>query len=79
MLRSIIVQLLLWQFLIAFVNCDYLTVYTRSGPIKGVPQKTFVNRKYYISYKGIPFAQPPIGRLRFRVINYFSFSNIFQN
>ncbi|XP_055316145.1 esterase B1-like [Sitodiplosis mosellana] len=44
-----------------------LQVTTNSGPIVGVLQKTFFNKVSYISYKGIPYAQPPIGPLRFKV------------
>ncbi|XP_031641012.1 juvenile hormone esterase-like [Contarinia nasturtii] len=44
----------------------HLTVNTDSGPIVGVSQKTFVNEVPYISYKGVPYAQPPVGELRFK-------------
>lgn len=70
MLRFIFVVLFLLQFSIDLVNCDkyYVTVNTKCGPVLGVPQKTYLKNRSYISYKGIPYAQPPIGRLRFRVI-----------
>ncbi|XP_031626574.1 juvenile hormone esterase-like [Contarinia nasturtii] len=61
--------LFFWQFIaiVNIVSCEYLTVNTCSGPIVGVPQKTFVHQVPYISYKGIPYAQPPVDKLRFRV------------
>lgn len=59
--------LFLCQFLVVIVNCDHLIVNTASGKVKGVEQTTFLSSKKYISYKGIPYAKPPIGELRFRV------------
>lgn len=38
------------------------TVYTTSGPVSGHPAK---NQSAVSEYLGIPFAQPPIGDLRF--------------
>ncbi|XP_031632505.1 venom carboxylesterase-6-like [Contarinia nasturtii] len=67
-MKSIRVQILLWQF-IAIVYCqsDGLKVKTIVGEVIGVKQKTFVNQLVYISYKGIPYAEPPVGKLRFGV------------
>lgn len=36
------------------------------GKIQGVTSKSVLGPKYF-SFKGIPFAQPPIGPLRFKV------------
>ncbi|XP_031630659.1 juvenile hormone esterase-like [Contarinia nasturtii] len=63
MLKLIFV--IIYSFIVT-VNCDNLRVNTASGPIVGVLQRTFVNQVPYISYKGIPYAQPPVGNLRFR-------------
>lgn len=60
-------QLFVWQLLIVIVNCDNLLVNTKSGPVRGVEEKTFLHKKKYLSYKGIPYAKPPVGELRFRV------------
>ncbi|KAJ6635464.1 Esterase B1 [Pseudolycoriella hygida] len=48
-------------------SCDNLRVNTKSGPIVGVERETFPNKVPYISYKGIPYAEPPINELRFKV------------
>ncbi len=41
-------------------------VSTRSGEVLGIVEKSFESNDYF-SYKGIPFAEPPTGNLRFRV------------
>lgn len=56
-----------WSFLMVNADCDNLLVNTNIGAIVGFVQKTFVNQKSYVSYKGIPYAQPRIGALTFRV------------
>ncbi|KAJ6642527.1 Esterase SG1, partial [Pseudolycoriella hygida] len=54
--------------LVALVaGCGNLRVNTKSGPVVGVKQETFPNKVPFISYKGIPFAEPPIKELRFKV------------
>lgn len=40
-------------------------VITKSGPVKGEKLVTAIEGRTYYSYKGIPYAQPPIGPLRF--------------
>lgn len=69
-------QLFLWQFLVVIVNCDYLLVDTASGPVRGVEEKTFLSNKAYLSYRGIKYAQPPIGELRFRVFFIFHMKSL---
>lgn len=41
-------------------------VVTKSGSVQGI-KKTSIFSDEYISFQGIPYAQPPIGWLRFRV------------
>ena len=41
-------------------------VSTKSGQVLGIVEKSFESLDYF-SYKGIPFAEPPTGNLRFRV------------
>lgn len=42
------------------------TVDTPSGKLKGSIIKTWTNKRCY-SFRGIPFAEAPVGRLRFKV------------
>lgn len=42
-------------------------VKTNSGDIQGSVATSFLDRRTYYSFRGIPFAQPPIGHLRFKV------------
>lgn len=46
---------------------QYKTVETTDGRIRGIKNVTFLKRAPYYSYKGIPYAKPPIGDLRFKV------------
>jgi len=51
-----------------------VTVGTPMGTIQGQIQTTYTNVEYE-SFKGIPYAEPPIGTLRFavRYLNCFFF------
>lgn len=42
------------------------TVETNDGAVRGRLEETFLNQKPYLSFRGIPFAKPPIGELRFK-------------
>lgn len=42
-------------------------VKTNSGDIQGSVATSFLDRRTYYSFRGIPYAQPPIGPLRFKV------------
>ncbi|XP_031630361.1 esterase E4-like [Contarinia nasturtii] len=50
------------------VNCEnvYKIVKTKSGPIRGLVQKTLWYEEEYYSFRGIPYAKPPVGGLRFK-------------
>lgn len=43
-------------------------VYTDSGPVRGKWDETFLQKTKYYSFKGIPYAEAPVGDLRFKVI-----------
>lgn len=49
-------------------NAGSLLVQTESGWIRGVAQHTFLKEVPFTSFTGIPFAEKPIGNLRFKVI-----------
>lgn len=43
------------------------TIETKSGAIRGRQNRTLFENKLYYSFRGIPFAKPPIKHLRFKV------------
>lgn len=43
-------------------------VKTASGEIQGVATKTLLNQRAFYSFRGIPYAAPPTGERRFKVI-----------
>ncbi|XP_031625526.1 uncharacterized protein LOC116342165 [Contarinia nasturtii] len=45
---------------------QYKVVTTKSGPVKGQLEKTVWLEKPFYSFKGIPYAKPPVGELRFK-------------
>lgn len=46
---------------------DSIIVKTKSGEIEGIAEHTILDRREFYSFRGIPYAQPPIGELRFKV------------
>lgn len=62
---------LLFVTLFIAVNCvsadHYKTVETLNGLVRGVQNKTLLKGVSFYAFKGIPYAKPPIGDLRFKV------------
>ena len=59
--------------IVLFCNClsfvngrTGVLVATESGKVRGTVSLSRIRREFY-SWKGIPFAEPPLGRLRFAV------------
>lgn len=51
-------------------------VKTRSGDVRGIEIKSILEGEKYYSFLGIPYAEPPVGSLRFMVSGvyvYFTF------
>lgn len=46
---------------------EVITVVTKSGPVKGYKLPSSFDY-HYINFFGIPYAKPPVGDLRFKVI-----------
>lgn len=47
-------------------------VQTTKGPVQGEILTTVTSKKEYSSFKGIPYGEPPLGKLRFKVIRFLS-------
>lgn len=57
---------LLWDFVQDDDN-QYCTVEIEHGRIRGKLNRTLFDGKFFASFRGIPFAKPPLGELRFKV------------
>lgn len=48
-------------------SMDEITVETRAGKVRGKKDNSESVGLEFFSFKGIPYARPPLGKLRFRV------------
>lgn len=55
----------------------FCTINTNSGQIRGKQNRTLFENMAYYSFRGIPFAQPPISNLRFKVNHFYLTANIY--
>ena len=68
LLRAICWLTYLASFTIVISTATYTSVvYTTSGPIRGEISTSVRKSQRYGAFKGIPFAEPPLGYLRFKV------------
>ena len=51
-----------------FTGANSEIVNTKNGPVQGATLQTIIENKAYTAFRGIPFAEPPIQSLRFKVI-----------
>lgn len=49
----------------------YKTILTENGAVRGRLNLTYLHKKSYYAFKGIPYAKPPVGELRFKVCPIF--------
>lgn len=66
-----LVTVLLFIACVLVVNGDiidqYKIVETTNGQIRGIKNATFLKSAPYYSFKGIPYAKPPVDDRRFKV------------
>lgn len=48
------------------MDSDLVVVNTALGPIKGNRRTSYLGDEFF-SFRGVPFAKPPVGELRFKV------------
>lgn len=64
-------KILTYLTLFVVINAEdanlYRTVETKNGLIRGIKLKTLLKSREYFAFKGIPYAEKPIGELRFKV------------
>lgn len=48
-------------------DTDLPIVKTKNGDVRGNYATTLLDQRKFLSFRGIPYAKPPIGPLRFRV------------
>lgn len=65
-IRSIFITLLAILSLVA-ANDEYKIIQTEYGAIRGKLLSTIYDAKPYYSYRGIPYAKPPLKEFRFKV------------
>lgn len=51
------------------IRDEYKIVVTNDGAIRGLRKTTLIKKIDFYSFKGIPFAKPPVNDLRFKVSN----------
>lgn len=50
-----------------FSTDDHVEVKLKQGSVLGKVETTFLNKETYYKFQSIPYAQPPVGSLRFQV------------
>lgn len=73
----------IWEYLQS--DHQFYTIETSSGRIRGKLNHTLFDKKLFYSFRGIPFAKPPIQEFRFKVsidkiwrINFNLFVHFFR-
>lgn len=56
---------------------ETLVIETSHGPVRGIKRTSAVGDQFF-SFRGIPYAKPPIGELRFKVTIFVMNFNYWQ-
>lgn len=65
--RVLLPYILVISYFVATETHEYKIIETNNGLVRGRRNETLLNKVSYYSFKGIPYAKPPIGHLRFKV------------
>lgn len=60
------------------IRDDFHVVRTDLGDIRGNVLQTLLDKRNFYSFRGIRYAEPPIGELRFKVSNEQYLTNLFS-
>lgn len=60
------------QIYAATIDDDFKVINIESGKIRGKLLPSFLDQRKFYSFRGIPYAKPPLGELRFKVHFFLS-------
>lgn len=66
LIASFIVSNIVWDYYVTNYS-NFFTIEIEHGRIRGKLNRTLFDGKFFYSFRGIPFAKPPLGELRFKV------------
>lgn len=58
-MQTIVIAFVLFRTLFLSVRCESVVRQTLNGPVEGIEKTSSLGQQYY-SFKGIPYAEPPI-------------------
>lgn len=64
----IFLLLSVFQSAIGINKTPNLVVQTEYGKVRGITDYTMYDNRTFYSFRGIPYAKPPVGKLRFKVL-----------
>lgn len=67
MMDNSIVKLFIFVIFVNLVISATVRVKTEYGDVEGITAKSLFGKRNYYSFKGIPYAKPPIDDLRLKV------------
>lgn len=68
--KTSVLLLLISVFVTLYWNCSgEIIVETNTGSIRGLRETSLWKKVDFHAFRGIPYAKPPVGDLRFKVIN----------